>query len=121
MRIAVAATDEFVDGPGEGSTVIIFETEPSPSIVEQYENPALKASAARGIWMIRSTLDRGVKALIVSEAGAPAFTFLKDKADLYLGRGMKVNEAVSEFVNGKLPKMTSPTHEHGNGSHHHGN
>ncbi|EQD49165.1 dinitrogenase iron-molybdenum cofactor biosynthesis protein [mine drainage metagenome] len=77
MRIAVAATSDFVDGPGEGSSVIIFETEPSPNIIEQYENPALKASAAGGIWMIRSAMDRGVKALIVSEAGPPAFTFLE--------------------------------------------
>ncbi len=116
MRIAVVATDNYVQGPGEGKTVFLVETEPSPQIIEEYENPALKATSTRGIWMIKSAMDRGARALIVAEAGSPAFNFIQGKADLFLGRGLTVSEAIKSYVEGKLQRLDSPTHVQ---MHHH--
>lgn len=118
MRIALVSTDDHIDGPGEGSLVSIYETEPSVRLLEQYENPALRATTTRGIWMLKSALDKGATAIVVAEAGSPAFNYLKGKAELYLGKGKSVSEALTELANGKLPKLTAPTHEHGHGHHH---
>ncbi len=117
MRIAVVETDNQVEGPGEGKTVVLVETAPSPHVIEEYENPALKATSTRGIWMIKSAIDRGAEAIIVAEAGAPAFNFIRGKATLYMGREMSVTDAINAFTEGKLPRLDSPSHEH---MQHHG-
>lgn len=112
MRIAVVESDNYVEGPGEGKNVVLVETEPTPHVIEEYENPALRATSTRGIWMIKSAVDRGAKAIIVAEAGSPAFNFIRGKALLYFGGGMTVSDAINAFVAGSLKELNSPTHEH---------
>ncbi|MCL4314877.1 MAG: diguanylate cyclase [Candidatus Thermoplasmatota archaeon] len=116
MKIAVCETEGRVEGPGEAANIRIYETTPSLDMIEEYANPALKATAARGVWMLRSALDRGASAIIVAEAGAPAFSFLKGKAELFLGNGMEVESALEGFLDGTLPRLDKPTHE---GHNHH--
>jgi predicted Fe-Mo cluster-binding NifX family protein len=116
MKIALPETDGIVSGPGEAKIIRIYETEPSISLLEQYENPALTAPSARGIWMLRSALDRGASIIIVSGIGSHAFDFLEGKGDLYIAAGMGIEEAVENFKSGKLPKLEHPNHESG---HHH--
>jgi predicted Fe-Mo cluster-binding NifX family protein len=111
MKIAVCETEGMIDGPGEAANIVIYETTPNIKIVERYENPALKATAARGIWMLRSAIERGANIIIVAEAGPPAFSFLKGKAELFLGKNMKVESAVEDFLKGNLQKLDKPTHE----------
>ncbi|WP_393971147.1 NifB/NifX family molybdenum-iron cluster-binding protein [Oxyplasma meridianum] len=111
MKIALPETGGIVSGPGEAEMVRIYETEPSISIIEQYENPALTAPSARGIWMLRSALDRGASTIIVSGIGSHAFEFLEGKGDLYIAAGMGIEEAVENFKSGKLPKLDHPNHQ----------
>ncbi len=66
MRIAVPVTDEYVDGPGEGLRVRIYELGNEVKLIEEYDNPALQATAARGIHMLRSALERGVTGFLVA-------------------------------------------------------
>ncbi len=113
MKVAVVETNQIVEGPGEGETVQIYETEPAPRVVEEYRNPALTATTTRGIWMLKSAMERGATAIVVAEAGAPAFNFTKGRAVLYSGAGMHVDMAIKAFVDGKLPKMDRATHDHG--------
>ena len=119
MKVAVVETDLIVEGPGEGQTVQIYETEPAPRVVEEYQNPALTATTTRGIWMLKSAMEKGATAIVVAEAGSPAFNFTKGKAVLYSGAGMHVDTAIKALVDGKLPKMDGPTHEHGHGHDNH--
>ena len=116
MRIAIPETGGIVSGPGEAEVVRIYETKPSIAMVEQYENPALTAPSARGIWMLRSALDRGASTIIVSGIGSHAFEFLEGKGVLYIAGGMNIEEAVENFISGKLPKLVHPNHQSG---HHH--
>lgn len=119
MKVAVVETNLIIEGPGEGQTVQIYETEPALKLVEEYQNPALKATTTRGIWMLKSVMEKGATAIVVAEAGSPAFNFTKGKAVLYSGAGMKVDAAIKALVDGKLPKMDGPTHEHGHDNHMH--
>ena len=73
MKVAVVETNLIVEGPGEGQTVQIYETEPAPRGVEEYQNPALTATTTRGIWMLKSAMEKGATAIVVAEAGSPAF------------------------------------------------
>ncbi|QRF74793.1 hypothetical protein Thermo_00284 [Thermoplasmatales archaeon] len=117
MKVAIPVTGDMVSGPGEGMEIKIYETKEGVKLLETYENPALKAQSARGIWMLRSVIERGAEAIIVAEAGAPAFSYTKGKLKLYLGRGMTADEALASFNTGKLNELTVPTHEHGHHDH----
>jgi len=117
MKIAIPVTDNMVSGPGEGLELRIYDTEKEIKLLDTYENPALTATSARGIWMLRSAIDRGAGAIILSGAGAPAFTFTKGKLKIYLGAGLSVDDALSSFRDGKLSELTTPTHEHGHHDH----
>ncbi|MEM0157319.1 MAG: diguanylate cyclase [Thermoplasmataceae archaeon] len=119
MKVAVVETNQIVEGPGEGEKVQIYETEPVPRVVEEYQNPALMATTTRGIWMLKSAMEKGATAIVVAEAGSPAFNFTQGKAVLYSGAGMRVDTAIKALVDGKLPKMDRATHEHGHGRENH--
>ncbi|MEM0092566.1 MAG: diguanylate cyclase, partial [Saccharolobus sp.] len=44
MKVAIPVTQGFVDGPGEGEEVHIYEIENNNvRLIEKYENPALNA------------------------------------------------------------------------------
>lgn len=116
MRIAVPVTEGIVDGPGEGEEVFIFETGSNPELLEKYPNPALTATSARGIWMLRSAMDRDVDTMIVSGIGQHAFTAVKGSIKFYHADGVAVDDAVKMMVDGKLKELTEPNHNH---SHHH--
>jgi len=61
MKVAVPVTNGYVDGPGEGETVRIYEVNGnSVKLVEEYPNPALTKETARGLWMFEERLgERG--------------------------------------------------------------
>ncbi|MGP6239842.1 NifB/NifX family molybdenum-iron cluster-binding protein [Cuniculiplasma sp. SKW4] len=121
MRIAIPSEDGYVGGPGESREVEIYSVEDKVSkFIERYENPALKAEHTRGIFMIKSAMEKGCEILILGEAGAPAFNFTKGRIKIYNGKGMKTEEAINSFLNGNLKEMTGPT-EHGNHHNYHEN
>ena len=110
MRIAIPVTDGMVEGPGEAREVVIYESDPSPIIVDRFANPAISAISSPGIWMLRSAVDRHSKATIVSEIGPHAFDYASGRIDLYNGRGLSAEDAVRKFISGSLTKITGSTH-----------
>ena len=110
MRIAIPVTDGMVDGPGEAKEVVIYESDPTPTVVDRFVNPATSAISSPGIWMLRSAVERNCKAIIVSEIGPHAFDYARGRIDLYNGRGLSAEEAAGKIVSGSMAKMTGPTH-----------
>ncbi len=116
MRVAIPVTNGRVDGPGEGQEVLIYEINGDDAkLLERYENPALKATAARGAHMLKSALDKGAVAVILAEIGPPGVRLLKGKAKIFLAEGLTVEEALEKFKKGELQETDKPTHE----EHHH--
>jgi len=122
MRVAVPVTNEYVDGPGEGLSVQIYEVENGQyKLIEEYENPALRAMAARGAHMLKSAIDKGVDAFIVAEMGPPGIRLLQSyKIKAYLAEGLDVKTALEKLMKNELPELNRPTHEERHhGEHHH--
>ncbi|BBL47482.1 MULTISPECIES: NifB/NifX family molybdenum-iron cluster-binding protein [Metallosphaera] len=118
MKVAIPVTNGMVDGPGEGLKVRIYEVDKEVKLLEEYDNPALTAMAARGIYMLRSALDKGVTAFIVAEIGPPGVRFLEGKAKIYLAEG-KVEDVLNKLIKGELKETHEPTHgEHHSHGHH---
>ncbi|QIW25383.1 diguanylate cyclase [Sulfolobus sp. S-194] len=117
MRIAIPVTNGYVEGPGEALKVQIYEVEGQEyKLIEEYDNPALKAMAVRGAHMLKSAIDRGVNAVIVAEMGPPGLRLLQNyKIKAYLAEGLDVKTAIEKFIKGELPEIIKPTHE----EHHH--
>ena len=117
MRVAIPVSNGYVDSPGEGLEIYIYEVERDEiRLLEKYENPALKVSSERGVRMIKSILDRGVDAVIVSEIGEHGIRILlAKKITVYLAPNMRVEEALSKLIRNELPITDKPTHHH----HHH--
>ncbi|CAC12169.1 conserved hypothetical protein [Thermoplasma acidophilum] len=117
MKFAVAVSGDRVNGPGESEEVQIYETDGgNVRLIEKYSNPALNATAARGVFMLKSALDHGANALVLSEIGSPGFNFIKNKMDVYIVPEMPVADALKLILEGKVSPATAPTHDHG---HHH--
>ncbi|AWR94153.1 NifB/NifX family molybdenum-iron cluster-binding protein [Acidianus brierleyi] len=114
MKVAIPVTNGLVDGPGEGEKVQIYFLEGDKiELVEEYENPALKATAAPGAHMLKSALDKGVNAVVVAEIGGPGVRLLSGKAKIFLAPNMKVEEALKKLIKNELIETDKPTHEHG--------
>ncbi len=112
-KVAIPVTGKLVTGPGEGEVVRIYDMADTPTLIEEYPNPALKAVAARGAHMLKSALDRGATVFLVTEMGPPGVRLLQGKAKAYLVEdGTTVEEALLLFSQGKLPELLKPTHEH---------
>lgn len=118
MRIAVAVDGDAVSGPGEAAEIRIYDVGSDFTLIESYKNPALTAQMARGIAMLKSAVEKGAKAIIVSGVGAHAFTYTTGRVKLYLGNEMTAEQALMNFSTGKLLELTSATHEHGHHDHH---
>ncbi|MEM0155244.1 MAG: NifB/NifX family molybdenum-iron cluster-binding protein [Thermoplasmataceae archaeon] len=114
MKVAIAVDGDIVSGPGEAAEVRIYDLINGHRLIESYENPALTAKAAKGIIMLKSALDRGAESIIVSGIGQHAFTYTSGRLRLFLGNGMTVDQALSNFESGKLHELTGATHDHGN-------
>ena len=122
MRIAIPVSNGLVSGPGEGDEVWIVEVKDDGSyeVVERYENPARQAQWARGVAMLRSVLDRGVDAVILSEIGPPGYRWAVGKGiRVYIFEG-QVEDAIRAFIDGQLSEAQGPTHgeHHGHHGHH---
>ncbi|WP_287950566.1 NifB/NifX family molybdenum-iron cluster-binding protein [Acidiplasma sp.] len=110
--VAVPVTGDEVTGPGEGMEIHIYSIDgKNAKMIESYENPALKASMTRGIYMLKSILEKNVRYLIVSEMGGPGFRFVKNKIKMYDSGGLNEKDAINAFINNQLREITEPTHE----------
>lgn len=114
MRFAIAATGDKISGPGEATEIIIYNLEKNASLEEIYENPALTATSARGISMLKSVIDKGVEALVISGIGEHAFNYASGRLNLLNGRGMTTDEAVQKISKDGMKPIKSATH----GMHH---
>ncbi|WP_054853806.1 NifB/NifX family molybdenum-iron cluster-binding protein [Vulcanisaeta distributa] len=121
MRIAISVSNGFVSGPGEGDEVWIVEVRDNGTyeVIERYENPAKYAQQVRGIFMLRSILERGVDTVILSEIGPPGYRWAVGKGiKIYIFEG-HVDDAIKAFINGELTEAQGPTHEEHHGHHRH--
>ncbi|MGC8607233.1 MAG: methyltransferase domain-containing protein [Vulcanisaeta sp.] len=122
MKIAISVSNGFVSGPGEGDEVWIVEVEDHGNykLIERYENPARYAQQIRGVFMLRSLLDRGINTVILSEIGPPGYRWAAEKGiRIYIFEG-RVEDAIKAFIEGKLTEAQGPTHgeHHGHYGHH---
>ncbi|MGC8949042.1 MAG: NifB/NifX family molybdenum-iron cluster-binding protein [Thermoprotei archaeon] len=113
MKVAVPVTNGYVSGPGEGLEVHVYEIEGNIiKFLEKYANPASKAITAKGIYMIRSILERNVNAIIVTEIGQHGFKMLSGKVTVYLAPQIRVEDALSKLIKNELQMIDKPIHEH---------
>ena len=120
MKIAISVSGGYVSGPGEGDEVWIVDVHGSSyDIVERFENPAKYATRARGIYMLRSAMERDANAVILSEIGPPGFRWaVQEGISVFIFNG-KVEDAIKAFINGELSKAVGPTHDEHHGHHMH--
>lgn len=110
MKVAIPVTDNKVGRPGEALEVHIYQiNENEIKLLEKHENPALKATGDRGLYMLKLAIDKGAKAIIVSDIRPPGVEFLKGKAKIYLARGLTVNEALQKLIKGELVETDKAT------------
>ncbi len=123
MKIAISVSNGYVAGPGEGDEVWIVDAKADGSyeVIDRYENPARYAQQVRGVFMLRSVLERGVNTVILSEIGPPGYRWaVANGIKVYIFNG-SVGDAIRAFINGKLQEASGPTHaEHHHGHHTHG-
>ena len=117
MKFAIAISGDRISGPGEAEEILVYDLAGSAKLEESYENPALKATAARGIVMLKSVMDRGVEKLVISGIGDHALEYAKGKLELLNGKGLSKDHALSGILNNTLSRIEEATH-HG-GHHHH--
>lgn len=110
MKVAVAVDENRVSGPGEGETVRIYELTNDYTLLEEYVNPALRASAVRGVHMLRSALERGVEAFVLAEIGEPGMRFIKGRAKVYLTGDIDVHDALKLLLEGRLAEARGASH-----------
>lgn len=118
MKFAVAVTSGTVSGPGEAMEIRVYDTESQSNPVEIYENPALTATTARGISMLKSVIDRGVTRLVISGIGDHAMQYAKGRLELLGAPGMTVDQVLELVDKGELGEITGATH-HGSHDHTH--
>ncbi len=100
-------TDNYITGPGEAMEIHIYEIINSGyKLIDKYENPALKATMTRGIYMLKSIIDRNVDALIVTEIGEPGVRFLKNKIKIYYSGDYDEENSIKYFIENKLQEIT---------------
>ncbi len=111
MKFAIAASGDRVSGPGEATEILVYSMEGSSDLLEIFENPAIKATSARGIAMINSVIEKGVEKLVISGIGDHAFKYASGRIELLDGRGMSTDQALSAFSKNGLKVITKPTHK----------
>ena len=114
MIVAITATQNQISGPGEAEQIIIVDTNTGTE-VERYTNPALTATSARGIVMLRSAIDRNAEALVVSGIGQHAMDYARGRIRILNGSGYNFTEAVEKIKLGQLHEL----HEANHMGHHH--
>ena len=114
MIIAVPVKGNMTSGPGEAEEIAIIDTAKG-EISERYPNPALTATSARGISMVKSALDRKADALVVGGIGEHALSYAMKHMKVYNGSGATLDELLKESGLENLPELLQATH----GGHHH--
>lgn len=114
MIIAVPVSGNMPSGPGEARDVLMIDTSTGKEL-ERYENPALTATSARGIVMLRSVIDRKADALVVSGIGEHAMTYAKGRITILNGAGRTLGDIVKAVSENSLPEISEATHS----GHHH--
>jgi len=111
MKIAISAegkelNDRMDTRFGRAKGFIIYETETGKAdYIDNNQN--LESAQGAGIQSARTVIDAGAEALVTGNVGPKAFTALNSaKIDIYLFNGGSINEAITAFKEGKLPKTT---------------
>lgn len=114
MIIAVPVKGNITSGPGEADEIAIIDTAQG-RVVERYPNPALTATSARGITMVKSALDRNAEALVVGGIGEHALSYAMKKLKVFNGSGATLDELTKDSGIENLTEILQATH----GGHNH--
>ncbi len=115
MIIAVPVRGNITSGPGEAEEIAIIDTREG-KVIERYENPALTATSARGVVMVRSALERNSEGLVVGGIGEHALTYAASRMKVYDGSGLTLDDLTKPSIEKSLKELLQATHT---GSHHH--
>ena len=115
MILAVPVKGNITSGPGEAEEIAIVDTAVG-KVSDRYPNPALTATSARGIAMVRSALDRRAEGLVVGGIGEHALTYAMGRMKVYNGSGLTLDDLTKPSSENNLTELLQATHT---GSHHH--
>jgi len=92
---------------GRANVFTIVEFDGEIKSTEIVKNPAVDLPSGAGITAAQLLIDKGVKVLLTGNVGPKAMSVLKSaNIEVYRADGMKVEEAVRKFAEGKLEKIT---------------
>ncbi len=115
MILAVPVKGNMTSGPGEAEEIAIVDTAEG-KVTERYSNPALTATSARGIVMVRSAIDRKAEGLVVGGIGEHALSYAISRMKVYNGSGLTLDDLAKPSSEKSLTELLQATHT---GSHHH--
>ncbi len=109
MKIAITVQDEGLDARvdprfGRAKGFIIYNTDNKENeYIDNSQN--VQAMQGAGIQASRTIIDSGAKALITGNVGPKAFTALNSEGiEIFIGASGTVQNAVDDYLNGKLEK-----------------
>lgn len=117
MIIAVPVNGKIATGPGEAREIAIVDTVKG-TVLETYPNPALMATSARGISMVRSAMERNAEALVVGGIGEHALSYASNHMKVFNGSGLTLEDIMVKFPENQLEELLHATHS-GHHDHHH--
>ena len=93
---------------GRASVFTIVEFDGEIKSTEIVKNPAADLPSGAGITAAQLLIDKGVKVLLTGNVGPKAMDALRAaNIEIYRADGMKVEDAIRKFAEGKLEKITA--------------
>ncbi len=92
---------------GRANVFTVVEFDGEIKSTEIVKNPAADLPSGAGITAAQLLIDKGVKVLLTGNVGPKAMNALRAaNIEIYRADGMKVEDAVRKFAEGKLEKIT---------------
>ena len=92
---------------GRANVFTVVEFDGEIKSTEIVKNPAADLPSGAGITAAQLLIDKGVKVLLTGNVGPKAMDALRAaNIEIYRADGMKVEDAVRKFAEGKLEKIT---------------
>ena len=112
MKIMISATGKDLESSidatfGRCHFFLIVDTKTKE--VKAIANKVRDRSSGAGITATNIVANEGIDAVITTDIGPPSFEILeRDGIKIYQAKG-KINDAIQQLAEGKLPEITKPT------------
>jgi predicted Fe-Mo cluster-binding NifX family protein len=113
LKVAVTSVgtdlDSMIDERfGRSSYFIIADTDSDE--FEVFENEGLSSAHGTGVQVAQFIAEKGVQAIITGKIGPNAIKVLKESGiDVFIANSMTVRQALANFLEGKLEKISGAT------------